>query len=122
MDADGNRCGVGKPKEPVAPKPEEITHPPIDQLQGLEYCIDSNPCWCKSKIESFIEPKLQFHEFYKYSSPWMQTGMGVGLGGSPNSMDLDLNLAEGSAMAGTDLKSTGTPKPGGWVVSPTKIR
>ncbi|XP_031744295.1 nucleobase-ascorbate transporter 2 isoform X2 [Cucumis sativus] len=28
-----------------APKPEEITHPPMDQLQGLEYCIDSNPSW-----------------------------------------------------------------------------
>ncbi|CAN1283620.1 Nucleobase-ascorbate transporter 2 [Linum perenne] len=27
------------------PKPEEITHPPMDQLQGLEYCIDSNPSW-----------------------------------------------------------------------------
>lgn len=26
-------------------KPEEITHPPMDQLQGLEYCIDSNPSW-----------------------------------------------------------------------------
>ncbi|KAG2687893.1 hypothetical protein I3760_09G070400 [Carya illinoinensis] len=28
-----------------APKPEEISHPPMDQLQGLEYCIDSNPSW-----------------------------------------------------------------------------
>ncbi|KAI9199043.1 hypothetical protein LWI28_026394 [Acer negundo] len=28
-----------------APKPEEITHQPMDQLQGLEYCIDSNPSW-----------------------------------------------------------------------------
>ncbi|KAL9346513.1 hypothetical protein Peur_061366 [Populus x canadensis] len=27
------------------PKPEEISHPPMDQLQGLEYCIDSNPSW-----------------------------------------------------------------------------
>nr|XP_010920318.1 nucleobase-ascorbate transporter 2 isoform X2 [Elaeis guineensis] len=26
-------------------KPEEITHPPMDQLQGFEYCIDSNPSW-----------------------------------------------------------------------------
>ncbi|XP_038691720.1 nucleobase-ascorbate transporter 2 [Tripterygium wilfordii] len=26
-------------------KPEEISHPPMDQLQGLEYCIDSNPSW-----------------------------------------------------------------------------
>ncbi|CAI9782075.1 unnamed protein product [Fraxinus pennsylvanica] len=25
------------------PKPEEISHHPMDQLQGLEYCIDSNP-------------------------------------------------------------------------------
>ncbi|PIA42148.1 hypothetical protein AQUCO_02100186v1 [Aquilegia coerulea] len=28
-----------------APKPEEITHLPMDQLQGFEYCIDSNPSW-----------------------------------------------------------------------------
>ncbi|KAL2930933.1 Nucleobase-ascorbate transporter 2 [Bienertia sinuspersici] len=28
-----------------AVKPEEISHPPMDQLQGLEYCIDSNPSW-----------------------------------------------------------------------------
>ncbi|CAN6689648.1 unnamed protein product [Malus baccata var. baccata] len=28
-----------------APKPEEISHPAMDQLQGLEYCIDSNPSW-----------------------------------------------------------------------------
>ncbi|XP_073309069.1 nucleobase-ascorbate transporter 2 isoform X3 [Primulina huaijiensis] len=28
-----------------APKPDEISHPPMDQLQGLEYCIDSNPSW-----------------------------------------------------------------------------
>ncbi|MQL97900.1 hypothetical protein Taro_030592 [Colocasia esculenta] len=27
------------------PKPEEISHPPMDQLQGFEYCIDSNPSW-----------------------------------------------------------------------------
>ncbi|WOL20583.1 hypothetical protein Cni_G29388 [Canna indica] len=26
-------------------KPEEFMHPPMDQLQGLEYCIDSNPSW-----------------------------------------------------------------------------
>lgn len=26
-------------------KPEEITHLPMDQLQGFEYCIDSNPSW-----------------------------------------------------------------------------
>ncbi|KAH9749062.1 nucleobase-ascorbate transporter 2 [Citrus sinensis] len=29
----------------AAPKLEEISHPPMDQLQGLEYCIDSNPSW-----------------------------------------------------------------------------
>lgn len=28
-------------------KPEEVSHPPMDQLQGLEYCIDSNPSWGK---------------------------------------------------------------------------
>lgn len=26
-------------------KPEEISHHPMDQLQGFEYCIDSNPAW-----------------------------------------------------------------------------
>lgn len=31
-----------------APKPEEISHPPMDQLQGLEYCIDSNPSWAEA--------------------------------------------------------------------------
>ncbi|KAK6133537.1 hypothetical protein DH2020_032666 [Rehmannia glutinosa] len=29
----------------AAIKPEEISHPPMEQLQGLEYCIDSNPSW-----------------------------------------------------------------------------
>ncbi|KAL8468269.1 hypothetical protein ACS0TY_031490 [Phlomoides rotata] len=29
----------------AAPKAEEISHPPMEQLQGLEYCIDSNPSW-----------------------------------------------------------------------------
>lgn len=29
----------------AAPKVEEISHPPMEQLQGLEYCIDSNPSW-----------------------------------------------------------------------------
>ncbi|XP_068645071.1 nucleobase-ascorbate transporter 2 [Aristolochia californica] len=29
----------------AAPKPEEISHQPMDQLQGFEYCIDSNPSW-----------------------------------------------------------------------------
>ena len=27
-------------------KPEEFMYRPMDQLQGLEYCIDSNPTWC----------------------------------------------------------------------------
>lgn len=31
-----------------APKVEEISHPPMDQLQGLEYCIDSNPSWAEA--------------------------------------------------------------------------
>jgi nucleobase transporter 1/2 len=26
-------------------KPEEISHPAMEQLQGFEYCIDSNPPW-----------------------------------------------------------------------------
>lgn len=29
----------------AAIKPEDISHSPMDQLQGLEYCIDSNPSW-----------------------------------------------------------------------------
>uniref|UniRef100_A0A2N9GIE7 Uncharacterized protein n=1 Tax=Fagus sylvatica TaxID=28930 RepID=A0A2N9GIE7_FAGSY len=29
----------------AAPKPEEISHQAMDQLHGLEYCIDSNPSW-----------------------------------------------------------------------------
>ncbi|RRT67306.1 hypothetical protein B296_00039383 [Ensete ventricosum] len=36
-------------------KPEEIvTHPPMDQLQGFEYCIDSNPSWgANSSVDWF---------------------------------------------------------------------
>ncbi|KAG0519847.1 hypothetical protein BDA96_08G021600 [Sorghum bicolor] len=34
------------PMEMANMKPEEITHPPImDQLAGMEYCVDSNPSW-----------------------------------------------------------------------------
>ncbi|OIV95244.1 hypothetical protein TanjilG_21634 [Lupinus angustifolius] len=32
----------------AAPKIEEISHQPMDQLQGLEYCIDSDPSWVES--------------------------------------------------------------------------
>jgi len=28
-----------------APKQEEVYHPPMDQLHGIEYCIDANPSW-----------------------------------------------------------------------------
>ncbi|CAA7402369.1 unnamed protein product [Spirodela intermedia] len=35
------------------PKPEEITHPPMDQLQGFEYCIDSNPSWGEATALGF---------------------------------------------------------------------
>lgn len=33
----------------------DITHPPMDQLQDLEYCIDSNPPWrmCSLTVYSF---------------------------------------------------------------------
>jgi hypothetical protein len=31
-------------------KPEEISHPPMEQLQGCEYCIDSNPPWGASEF------------------------------------------------------------------------
>ncbi|VFQ97095.1 unnamed protein product [Cuscuta campestris] len=35
------------------PKSEEISHPPMDQLQGLEYCIDSNPSWGEAMAMGF---------------------------------------------------------------------
>jgi len=39
----------------AAPKAEEISHPPMDQLQGLEYCIDSNPSWgMLTLVSSFL--------------------------------------------------------------------
>ncbi|WOK95653.1 hypothetical protein Cni_G04360 [Canna indica] len=34
-------------------KPEEASHPPTDQLQGFEYCIDSNPPWGEAIILGF---------------------------------------------------------------------
>ncbi|CAL5214171.1 unnamed protein product [Lathyrus oleraceus] len=34
-------------------KPEEISHSPMDQLQGLEYCIDSNPSWVETIVLGF---------------------------------------------------------------------
>ncbi|CAN6443714.1 unnamed protein product [Victoria cruziana] len=37
----------------AAPKPEDITHPPMEQLQGLEYCIDSNPSWGEAIVLGF---------------------------------------------------------------------
>ncbi|KAF4348615.1 hypothetical protein F8388_021022 [Cannabis sativa] len=37
----------------AAPKPEEVIHPPMDQLQGLEYCIDSNPSWGEAVFLGF---------------------------------------------------------------------
>ena len=40
----------------AAPKPEEISHQAMDQLQGLEYCIDSNPTWGMHKFDSFSQP------------------------------------------------------------------
>ncbi|KAE9601192.1 hypothetical protein Lal_00024023 [Lupinus albus] len=32
----------------AAIKVEDISHTPMDQLQGLEYCIDSNPSWVET--------------------------------------------------------------------------
>ncbi|KAF3778286.1 Nucleobase-ascorbate transporter 2 [Nymphaea thermarum] len=37
----------------AAPKPEDISHPPMEQLQGLEYCIDSNPSWGEAIVLGF---------------------------------------------------------------------
>ncbi|KAL9236847.1 hypothetical protein vseg_011470 [Gypsophila vaccaria] len=34
-------------------KHEEISYPPMDQLQGLEYCIDSNPSWGEAVAMGF---------------------------------------------------------------------
>ncbi|PKA50173.1 Nucleobase-ascorbate transporter 2 [Apostasia shenzhenica] len=34
-------------------KLEEIAHPPMDQLQGFEYCIDSNPSWKEAILLGF---------------------------------------------------------------------
>jgi len=42
----------------AAIKPEEISHPPMDQLQGLEYCIDSNPSW---GMQNQLQPFLKMH-------------------------------------------------------------
>eukprot|EP00249_Psilotum_nudum_P023016 c28727_g2_i2 orf=1124-2374(-) len=37
----------------MASKPEEIGFPPLDQLAGLEYCIDSNPPWPEAIMLGF---------------------------------------------------------------------
>ncbi|AET04262.1 nucleobase-ascorbate transporter-like protein [Medicago truncatula] len=37
----------------AAIKPEDISHSPMDQLQGLEYCIDSNPSWVETILLGF---------------------------------------------------------------------
>ncbi|XP_057866977.1 nucleobase-ascorbate transporter 2 [Cryptomeria japonica] len=37
----------------AAPKLEDISHPPTEQLQGLDYCIDSNPPWAEAVILAF---------------------------------------------------------------------
>ncbi|CAA7410248.1 unnamed protein product [Spirodela intermedia] len=34
-------------------KPEDLSHPPTDQLQGLEYCVDSNPPWGEAVLLGF---------------------------------------------------------------------
>ncbi|TVU06441.1 hypothetical protein EJB05_49657 [Eragrostis curvula] len=34
-------------------KPEEMSHPPMDQLLGMEYCIDSNPSWGEAVVLGF---------------------------------------------------------------------
>jgi hypothetical protein len=39
----GTKNSVAQIMEP--PKQEEISHQPMDQLHGIEYCIDSNPSW-----------------------------------------------------------------------------
>ncbi|XP_022985935.1 nucleobase-ascorbate transporter 1-like [Cucurbita maxima] len=42
-----------KNKEKKATTMEDITHPPMEQLQDLEYCIDSNPSWAETILLAF---------------------------------------------------------------------
>lgn len=45
-------------------KAEEISHPAMDQLQGLEYCIDSNPSWGNfSKVVIFFIGLIKSFDF-----------------------------------------------------------
>jgi hypothetical protein len=37
----------GPSMEVAVIKPEEMSHPPKDQLLGMDYCLDSNPSWGK---------------------------------------------------------------------------
>jgi nucleobase transporter 1/2 len=37
----------------ATPKLEDISHPPTEQLHGLDYCIDSNPPWPEAIILAF---------------------------------------------------------------------
>lgn len=37
----------------ATPKLEDISHPPTEQLHGLDYCIDSNPRWPEAIILAF---------------------------------------------------------------------
>eukprot|EP01018_Ginkgo_biloba_P015124 Gb_40643 [translate_table: standard] len=37
----------------AAPKLEDISHPPTEQLHGLDYCIDSNPPWPEAIVLGF---------------------------------------------------------------------
>jgi len=69
------------------PKPEEISHPPMDQLQGLEYCIDSNPSWGMSislllLVFFFFETSSLFSSFQSLfpNLVFMEAGEAIGLG------------------------------------------
>lgn len=66
----------------AAPKPEEISHPPMDQLQGLEYCIDSNPSWGMPFPVYFlylITDYNQLNQFQLIASN-VETGEAIALG------------------------------------------
>lgn len=54
----------------AAPKPEEISHPPMDQLQGLEYCIDSNPSW---GMANFLTLIFLHSLVYLFSGPCLRS-------------------------------------------------
>ncbi|KAG5030927.1 hypothetical protein JHK85_014909 [Glycine max] len=69
----------------AAPKPEEISHPPMDQLQGLEYCIDSNPSWVETIVLGFQ------HYILALGTAVMIPSFLVPLMGGSDKIDIDIS-------------------------------